>query len=109
MKDIYDIRSLSREFRFEGGPLSDAIANTFKRRGTKLPDGKALVFTAEFFANHDKEKQWAAFCAKNKSYIEGIPLKKVCEEIDAFLSPILQVVIGNLQPPLTWTQEKGWS
>lgn len=49
MKDLHDIRSLAHEFAFTGNVLSEAIAKTFKTRGTQLPTGRVLVFTSEFF------------------------------------------------------------
>ncbi len=64
MKDFYDIRSLSRGYSFDGAILSQAIKRTFARRGTVLPTGIPLAFTAEFFENEDKRKQWIAFCKK---------------------------------------------
>lgn len=108
MKDLYDIRSLAREFSFDGGSLSKAVVRTFKRRETKLPDGKPLVFTAEFFSNEDKKRQWSAFCAKNKSYMEEIPLQKVCEEIEIFLSPALQALANDATFVPAWKPGSGW-
>jgi hypothetical protein len=80
MKDLHDTRSLSREFAFTGDVLSEAIARTFKTRGTELPTGQVSVFTSEFFDNEDKKKQWAAFCNKNRSYIAEITLEAVAEK-----------------------------
>ena len=37
MKDFYDLLVIARTFPFEGELLCDAIAKTFKRRGTELP------------------------------------------------------------------------
>ena len=108
MKDFYDIRSLSRRFSFDGGLLSDAVAGTFNRRGTKFPDGKPLAFTAEFFDNVEKQKQWKAFCTKNKAYLEQIPLQNVCEEIDAFLTPILESAAADSKFFSKWIRGRGW-
>ena len=109
MKDLYDIRRLSNEFSFDGEPLSDAVANTFKHRGTKLPDGKPLVFTTEFFNNDNKKKQWSAFCAKNKDYVEEIPLQTVCEEIATFLSPVLRALGNGAKFCSTWKPGSAWN
>jgi hypothetical protein len=108
MKDFHDIQTLSREFLFNGAVLAEALANTFKRRGTNLPDGKPLVFTAKFFNNEDKEKQWAAFCEKNKSYVVESTLQHVCEEIESFLAPILKALASSSQFARKWTRERGW-
>jgi hypothetical protein len=108
MKDLHDIQTLSREFPFEGALLSDALSNTFKRRGTKLPDPRPLVFAAEFFSNEEKKKQWAAFWDKNKSYVERATLQDVCQEIKRFLAPVLEALSSNSTFSRRWTQAKGW-
>lgn len=108
MKDLHDVQTLSREFPFDGSLLATALANTFKRRGTNLPQGRPLVFTAEFFGDEDKKKQWAAFCEKNRSYVEGSPLHHVCEEIEAFLAPVLEGLTGNKQFVQKWKRDTGW-
>jgi hypothetical protein len=108
MKDLHDLRTLAREFSFEGAVLSDAVASTFKRRGTKLPAGKPLVFTAEFFSDEGKKKQWTAFCEKNKSYVEQITLQNICQEIQEFLMPVIEAGTNNRKFSRQWTREKGW-
>lgn len=108
MKDLHDVQTLSREFPFDGSVLSEALANTFKRRGTKLPHGRPLVFTAEFFGNKDKKKQWAAFRGKNKSYVEESALEHVCKEMEAFLAPVLEGLAGNKQFVRKWKGDTGW-
>jgi hypothetical protein len=108
MKDLHDIQTLSRQFPFDGALLAEALANTFKRRGTKLPDRKPLVFTAEFFSNEEKKKQWAGFCEKNKTYVEPSTLRHICQEIESFLAPVLQALGSNRGVARKWTRETGW-
>jgi hypothetical protein len=103
MKDLYDIQVLSREFSFDGTVLSSAIKKTFTIRETQLPFGIPLVFTAEFFDNPDKKKQWAAFCRKNRDFIFETSLRCVCEEIAAFLIPVIQAINGSSTIPGKWS------
>jgi predicted nucleotidyltransferase component of viral defense system len=103
MKDFYDLLSLSREFPFEGKMLSEAIQNTFARRGTQLPVGTPVAFTPEFFEDADKKKQWAAFCNKNRVFVAEISLESVCREIAAFLMLVVEAL--NHGVPLS----KKWS
>jgi nucleotidyltransferase AbiEii toxin of type IV toxin-antitoxin system len=82
MKDFYDLEILSRTFAFEGKTLSKAIQNTFQKRGTELPTaGTAVAFTSEFYDDVNKKRQWIAFCAKHKSYVEKAEFKAVMEAI----------------------------
>jgi hypothetical protein len=106
MKDLYDIQILSREFLFDGAVLSEAIKNTFSRRGTPLPPGIPMVFTAEFFDNSDKKKQWTAFCRRNRNYVAETSLKSVCEEISAFLMPLIQALKGSFAMPGKWSEHE---
>ena len=108
MKDLHDIRTLSREFAFKGDVLSEAITKTFKTRGTELPLGQPLVFTAEFFKNEDKRKQWAAFCSKNRGYIAETSLERVCREIEEFLSPVLEALRTKNPLRKLWRPGERW-
>jgi Nucleotidyl transferase AbiEii toxin, Type IV TA system len=109
MKDLHDIRSLAQEFSFDGTVLSEAVASTFKRRSTKLPDGNPPVFTSEFSDNAEKKKQWVAFCRKNKSYVEELPLQNVCEEIETFLMPIIRALRADSKFARKWTSKNCWT
>lgn len=89
MKDFHDLYSLSRLFSFEGQVLSEAIMRTFERRKTRLPSALPTAFTAEFFEDESKQRQWTAFNAKNKLYIKSVPLKTVIGSIEQFIMPML--------------------
>jgi hypothetical protein len=103
MKDFHDIQRLSREFSFRGIILSEAIGRTFAARSTQLPSGIPLAFTAEFFDDADKKRQWTAFCRKNRGYVTEVSLQSVCEEIAAFLIPIIQAINGRSAAPGKWS------
>jgi len=102
MKDLYDVRSLSRDFPFDGRLLSEAIKQTFVRRETLLPKDAPVVFTVEFFEAADKKKQWAAFCNRNRSYVPEISLDVVCKDIALFLMPVLDGLNGKTPVPKKW-------
>jgi hypothetical protein len=102
MKDFHDILTLSHEFSFEGVILSEAIKNTFTVRLTQLPSEIPLVFTAEFFNDPDKKRQWTAFCRKNHGYISEVSLQSVCEEIAVFLMPLVRALTGSTAMPGKW-------
>ncbi len=96
MKDFHDLYSLSRLFSFEGQVLSEAIVRTFERRKTRLPSALPTAFTAEFFEDESKQRQWTAFNGKNKLYIESVPLKTVVGSIERFIMPLVRgVALGG--------------
>lgn len=108
MKDFHDIRSLSCEFSFDGRSLSEAVARTFKTRGTALPAAQLLAFTSEFFDDDDKKKQWGAFCNKNRTYIADISLETVCREMEGFLMPVLDAQRKGEAFGLSWQPTGPW-
>lgn len=82
MKDSHDVRTLSRLFAFSGGAVSEAIRRTFERRQTTLlVETPPIALTAEFYDDEAKQRQWSAFVAKNKLYIETITLRDVVTDI----------------------------
>lgn len=58
MKDFYDIWLLARLFDFDAVILTEAIRQTFNRRGTQLPE-KIEAFSDSFIDS--KQGQWTAF------------------------------------------------
>ena len=104
MKDLYDVRSLSRDFSFDGASLSEAVRKTFNRRETPLPVTAPLVFTTEFFDDPGKKKQWAAFCNKNRGYTPEMSLDVVCKDIACFVMPVLDGLNGKAVIPKKWDQ-----
>jgi len=48
MKDFYDLWIIAHEFDFDGQTLSDAIRNTFSRRGTAIPEHTPSGLGREF-------------------------------------------------------------
>ena len=58
MKDFYDIWLLARLFDFDGAILTEAIRQTFERRGTQL-SSEIEAFSDSFIDS--KQGQWTAF------------------------------------------------
>lgn len=85
MKDFYDIWVLSKSYSFEDDRLPRAIAATFARRKTAIPERTPDALTADFAADPIKQQQWNAF-ARNLSGAHA-PLGQVLLELDAFLMP----------------------
>ena len=65
MKDFYDLVVLARMFEFDGQLLVRAIAATFQRRGTPLPNGLPVALTSTFVGDALKNTQWSAFVRKS--------------------------------------------
>jgi hypothetical protein len=108
MKDFHDLYFLSRLFSFEGPILSEALVRTFERRKTRLPSAPPIAFTAEFFNDESKQRQWNAFNHKNKPYIEPIPLKTVVSDIGKFVMPMLYGMAMEGHWSRSWRKRGPW-
>ncbi len=63
MKDFYDIWALFKTFSFDPERLARAIAATFARRTTAIPDSPPDALTDAFAAYPAKQRQWTTFAA----------------------------------------------
>lgn len=97
MKDYFDLRALGREGAVGQDVLADAIAATFRRRGTPLPAELPLGLTDEFAQNSEKRAQWNAFLGKNR--LEAPTLDDVIAEVRAFLAEPLRLARARGQRP----------
>ena len=88
MKDYFDLLTLAREGAMDLAILAQAIAATFERRRTPLPDAMPLGMTAEFGRDAAKRRQWAAFLGRNR--LEAPALDATIDELARFLRQPLQ-------------------
>ena len=109
MKDFYDLEALSRTLDFDGKTLREAIGKTFERRGSELPiGGTPVAFTPEFYDDANKKKQWAAFCARNATYVKKTELKEVIENIQRFLAPVAAALLNGNSFIRRWEPGGPW-
>ncbi len=88
MKDFYDIWMLSRNYDFDGERLSRAIAATFERRGTEIPEEVPDVLTSTFSTDATKQRQWAAFVRDLAA--DPPSLETIVNDLAGFLMPYTQ-------------------
>jgi len=70
--------------------------------------GLPVAFTPEFYDDVNKKRQWAAFCTKNKLYVEKAEFKVVIEAIRNFLAlPVYTVQEGHSSTK-TWKPGGPW-
>lgn len=96
MKDFYDIRALIREGALDAEVLSCAIAATFERRGTPLPERTPLGLSEEFAADEGKLRLWKAFLGKNR--LEAPSFPEVIAEIRDYLASPLRDATTRRSP-----------
>jgi predicted nucleotidyltransferase component of viral defense system len=89
MKDFFDLRALAREGVLDPQLLGDAIAATFHRRGTAVPEDVPLGLSDEFAHDAAKRAQWKAFLGKNR--LDAPTLDEVIGEVRRFVTEPLKL------------------
>ena len=89
MKDYFDLRALASEGVLDARSLAEAIAATFGRRGTTLPDELPLGLTDEFAQDAAKRSQWRAFLGKSR--LDAPALDTVVRQVRDFVAEPLRL------------------
>ena len=106
MKDFFDLWVLANHSDFEGALLAKAVAATFERRRTAIPQGVPIGLSDEFITDSQKEKQWQGFLRKNA--LAPLSLEKVVSDLHEFLLPVLVTISMNGYFDRTWRAGDGW-
>ena len=93
MKDYYDIWILSRSHAFDAERLRRAIAATFERRRTAIPEDVPDALTPAFYTDPAKQRQWEAF-ARNLA-AELPSLEGIVADLADFLMPHAWQALGR--------------
>jgi hypothetical protein len=79
LKDYFDLWVLAKHVPFDTHILQEAIAATFTRRGTPMPQELPLGLSDAFTKDGAKIQQWKAFLGKNK--LQAPPLDALVSEL----------------------------
>ena len=109
MKDFYDIWTLSKQFPFDGASLSSAIAATFERRGTAIPEGVPTALTDEFAADRTKQTQWTGFLKRNVLSEAPPSLSGVVNDLRDFLLEPLHAAARSEPFAKFWKPGGSWA
>ena len=108
MKDFYDIWTLSKLFPFDGVSLSAAIAATFERRGTAIPEGVPTALTDEFAADKTKQAQWTGFLKRSVLSEAPPTLSRVVNDLRDFLLEPLHAAARSEPLAKSWQPGGPW-
>lgn len=106
MKDFFDLWVLAKHSDFDGSVLLRAVAATFERRRTAIPQGLPIGLSDEFINDTQKGKQWQAFLRKNA--LDPISLTDVIADLREFLSPVLAAISAHDNLDVDWRAGEGW-
>ncbi|HST58192.1 MAG TPA: nucleotidyl transferase AbiEii/AbiGii toxin family protein, partial [Longimicrobium sp.] len=109
MKDFYDLWILARGFPFSGETLSRAVAATFTRRGTAVPDDDPEGLTPRFYEDPGKERQWDAFLGRTglASHTPAFPI--AADLLRGFLLPPLRALRTGEPFAQAWPAGGPWT
>lgn len=106
MKDFFDLWILSKHSDFDGPILSRAVAATFERRRTAVPNGVPIGLSDEFINDAQKDKQWQAFLRKNA--LAPMLLATLIADLRGFLMPVLAAIGAGGSHDYPWRAGAGW-
>lgn len=109
MKDFYDLWILARRFSFTGDTLAPAIAATFSRRGTSIPDGPPIGLSPAFHADAGKQRQWSAFLGRTGLGAQAPELTPAVELLRDFLLPPLHTLNEGEPFSMRWRAGGPWA
>ena len=108
LKDFYDLGVISRMFEINGGILAKAIAATFARRKTDLPEAEPPSLMPAF-ANLDTTKRnWDAFIRRNTLAVKFASFEALQEALLTFLQPPIAAARTAEALNARWLPGKGW-
>lgn len=90
MKDFYDIYKILKEQDVSNTSLAESIKQTFRTRGTVLPENPA-IFSDEFKSDSRNLGLWQAFLRRMKA--EEIDFPVVLTEIKKHIEPIYRTLL----------------
>ena len=96
LKDYYDLWLLARSYEFDPDRLADAIAATFKQRGTAIPTDIPDGLKPEFYEDRAKRAQWRAFI--EDVAVDPGSLADVAAVLTDFLMPAARAAESDPSP-----------
>lgn len=108
MRDFFDVWALSRQFDFDGGALTQAISETFKRRHQDIVP-RPVALTDEFASDTSKGAQWRGFLQRSR--LQDVPseLAEVVKAIAVFLGPVAEAIHGDREFKDHWDAPGPWT
>lgn len=94
MKDYFDLLALAREGALEAGMLEAALARTFHRRQTTIPDEPPIGLSPDFAEDVQKQRQWQGFLDRNRLDAPG--LSDVVTQLRVYFAPRLKAARREL-------------
>jgi len=109
MRDFFDIHALASRESFDGRVLAAALALTFERRRTPLPESVPVALTSDFARDSTKRLQWAGFIRRNRLRAAPEDLEQVVLLLSEFLRPIVEALVAKQSFRESWPPGGPWT
>ena len=109
MRDFFDIQALAAAESFNGAVLARAIAETFARRRTPVPDELPLALTRDFARLEGKASQWSGFIRRLPRTTAPVDLGVVITAIAEFAGAAITAVGRGESFNKRWQPGGPWS
>ena len=109
MRDFWDVAALAQHFDFDGESLSNAIMETFRRRGTPLGGDPPDALRPAFYEDGDRIAQWEAF-QRSAGAVVDAPTRFAAagEIVRAFLGLVRESLIRDDPFTQVWRAGGPW-
>jgi hypothetical protein len=109
MKDFHDVAVLAANFDFNGEAVASALAATFKRRNTPLPEAPPPALTDAFTGRPDTIALWKAFVVREDVQGGFSDLDAVVSLVTDFLCSLSQAAATGKSFGFRWTAGGPWA
>lgn len=109
MKDFFDIWQLAEQYPFDGPTLARAIAATFARRTTRLPERPPPALTEVYWLRPEVAERWDSFLARVGGQDERVGLDAVADRLQSFLMPPTAALAAGQPFAATWPAGGPWT
>jgi hypothetical protein len=108
-KDFYDVFVLARHFSFSGPVLARAIAATFERRRTSMPNAQPVALAPAFYSDAKRAAEWQRYLSRNG--LPGAPadFAVIGEILQSFLGPIWSARAAKRAFSEIWAPAGPWT
>ena len=109
VKDLWDMARLARRFAFDGEVLRNAIAETFRRRGTSFGGERPVALLPSYYEEAIRERLWQELRRGMEEDADG-PARLVDAGVELlrFLGPICDSLIEGSAFTQAWPSGGPW-
>jgi len=108
MRDFFDVHALAEHMTFDGERLAGAVASTFARRDSEVPEGVPIALTPAFAEVEGKSAQWQGFLRRSRLSGRAGSLEAVIVNVAAFIGPVLDALAQHRSLEATWRPGGPW-